>query len=295
MINERIVTFDFLLPTEQELDFEYYSLSRKLQIKFKSHYLELKKSYSFKKNISESNLCYLNFIKHKMHILFFTDNENLVKIFEDYKIIYENLEQKKKEFFDNNNLKYFHPTNGFLIFTLLFYLIKIKNNAFQSKEISLRALFKSFNKRQIFTIDKLEKYANAYKIILDKVKNKCICEINSFIDKKSVKFYLNNKKYKKNKISLDNSFIVESNEKILPKEFEGMKDYYIKELINQKNEFNDFLHCYQNFKKLKECENYENNKKFSFNKLIITKERELFLNNNENETENETIKTLKFN
>jgi hypothetical protein len=296
MNKERIVNFEFLLPTEDELDFEYYSLSRKLQIKFKSHYFELKNSYSFKKNISESNLIFLNFIKHRMHLLFFTYNENLLKKLEDYKLIYENLEQNKKEIFNINNLKHFHPTSGLLVFVLIFYIKKIKYNGFHSKEISLSALFKSYNARQIETKDKLEKFANAYKIILEKVKNNLKCENNSIIDKKSVKFNLSNieNNYKNNN-NLDNSFIIENNKNILPKEFEGMKDFFIKELINQKNEFNNFFHCYQFYKMLRESENYENNKKYSFNQLVITKEREIFLKNDEDDTENETPKILKFN
>ena len=55
MSNDRTIIKDFLLPKESEMDLEYYSLSSDLQIKYKSYYLELKNSYSFKKNVSENN------------------------------------------------------------------------------------------------------------------------------------------------------------------------------------------------------------------------------------------------
>jgi len=309
MSNDRTIIKNFLLPKENEMDLEYYSLSNDLQIKYKSYYLELKNSYSFKKNISDNNLGYLNYIKQRINNWFALNIKNVSQKFEDSRENFEKLSFNKKQDYINNNLKYFHPINNFLMHTLIFYINKQTGNIVSFKEINLKQLFESYSKRRPEVKKRYDIYVDAYKIILERVKNNLKCQNNFVVDKKTVKFNLdeskkkdkkkdsyNNNKNIEEKIDLNKSNIIQENNKILPKEFEGMKDYYIKEFIYQKNEFNYFLNFFRFYKLFQEYEKFEFNKKLTYNQLCKN-ENEISVKQNSNIIENEikfNFKKIKF-
>ena len=339
----------FLLPKENEIDLEYYTLSNDLQIKFKSYYLELKNSFLFKKNISENNLGYLNFIKQKINNWFGNDKKNIIKVFENSREKYEKLNYDKKHQYIENNLKNFHPINSFLMHTLIFYINKNTKAVVYFKEISLKNLFVSYSKRKDTLKQRYQAYADAYKVILERVKNNLKCENNFVIDKKKVKFSLDetiinnknnkndDKKYKKeeknNKIEeknnknddkkykneeknknddnnnknddnnnkivsldLNKSTIIQDSNKLLPKEFEGMKELFLKEFIYQKNEMNQFFKIYRFYKLFQEYEKLEFNRKLTYNQLCKS-ENEINIKQNNNVIEKEikfNFKNIKF-
>ena len=286
------------------MDLEYYSLSSDLQIKYKSYYLELKNSYSFKKNVSENNLGYLNFIKQRINNWLSQNIKNVNQKFEECREIYEKLNSNKKQEYIKNNLKNFHPVNNFLMHNLIFYINKQTGYIVSFKEINLKHLFETYSRRRSDIKKRYDKYVDAYKIILEKVKNNLKCENNFVVDKKTVKFNLDDSNKKNNNIiikkeeknDLNKSNIVQENNKILPKEFEGMKDYYIKEFIYQKNEFNYFLNFFRFYKMFQEYEKYEFNKKITYNQLCKN-ENEINDKQNNNIIENEikfNFKKIKF-
>jgi hypothetical protein len=333
----------FLLPKENEIDLEYYTLSNDLQIKFKSYYLELKNSFLFKKNISENNLGYLNFIKQRINNWFGNDKKNIIKVFENSREKYENLKYNRKHEYIENNLKNFHPINSFLMHTLIFYINKNTKAVVYFKEISLKNLFVSYSKRKDTLKQRYQAYADAYKVILERVKNNLKCENNFVIDKKKVKFSLdemiisnknknknddkkvknddkinknddkkvnddknnkndtNNDKNndKNNKIEcldLNKSTIIQDSNKLLPKEFEGMKELFIKEFIYQKNEMNQFFKFYRFYKLFQEYEKLEFNRKLTYNQLS-KRENEINIKQNNNVIEKEikfNFKNIKF-
>ena len=304
MSNDRTIIKDFLLPKESEMDLEYYSLSSDLQIKYKSYYLELKNSYSFKKNVSENNLGYLNFIKQRINNWLSQNIKNVNQKFEECREIYEKLNSNKKQEYIKNNLKNFHPVNNFLMHTLIFYINKQTGYIVSFKEINLKHLFETYSRRRPDIKKRYDKYVDAYKNILEKVKNNLKCENNFVVDKKTVKFNLDDSNKKNNNIiikkeeknDLNKSSIVQENNKILPKEFEGMKDYYIKEFIYQKNEFNYFLNFFRFYKMFQEYEKFEFNKKITYNQLCKN-ENEINDKQNNNIIENEikfNFKKIKF-
>ena len=332
---------NFLLPKENEIDLEYYSLPNDIQIKYKKYYLELKNSFLFKKNISENNLGYLNFIKQKINNWFGNDKKNIIKVFENSREKYEKLNYDKKHQYIENNLKNFHPINSFLMHTLIFYINKNTKSVVCFKEISLKNLFLSYSKRKESIIKRYQEFADAYKVILERVKNNLKCENNFVIDKKKVKFSLDetiikdkniNKKDKNNNkndfnnknddknnkneektnknddnnnddnnnkivsLDLNKSTIIQDSNKFLPKEFEGMKELFLKEFIYQKNEMNQFFKIYRFYKLFQEYEKFEFNKKLTYNQLCKG-ENEINIKQNNNIIEKEikfNFKNIKF-